>query len=194
MPTAKSANDRCSLVETIVDSDIIIRAVLGSRTDRPHGTSHDVLAALSINVELFIFNVKFDKRLSSIEPVFAVQSSRINSRIGRTLYVTGLKSTVVKTALAIRIRYYDSTTIRIKFRMLAVTQIDFVLLLGSRIKAEVCLICKVVRVKENFDDARFRYKCLRLLGFTAKYTLLLAIVHFGLLIAVYYLYIKRNFF
>lgn len=69
--------------------------------------------------------------------------------------------------------------------MLAVPQINLELLLCTRVETEICLIRKVVSVKQNLDEARLRDECLRLLGLAAEKTRVFPVAHIRLGVAIH---------
>lgn len=69
--------------------------------DWPHGTGHDVLTSLAINVELLVLYVQFDEWQCSVEVVGTVQVAGVHSGVRRGLDVTGLQTTVFKHAVTI---------------------------------------------------------------------------------------------
>lgn len=71
--------------------------------------------------------------------------------------------------------------------MLTIPQIYLVLLLCSRIEAEVGLIREVVREEDKFDKGGLRDKRLRLFYFPAEESRLLPVGHVRLLVPVDYL-------
>lgn len=86
--------DRASLVDTIVYLNVIVRAVFLSRRNWSHGASHDVLASLSVYIELFVFYVQFDEGKPCVQVIPAVETPGVYTWICRGLYVAGLKPTV----------------------------------------------------------------------------------------------------
>ena len=161
--------------------------MLGARADRPHGTGHDILASLPVDVELLVLDVELNEGQPRVQPVLAVKSARIDARVRRTLDVAGLQPAVLEAALAVGAGYHLATTVGIELRMLAVTQVDLVLLLGTRVETEVGLVGEVVRVEEHANEGRFRDEGLGLLGFAAEDARFLAVVHLRFRVAVRYL-------
>lgn len=76
--------------------------------DGPHGASHDVLAALTVDVELLVFDVKFYERQPRVQVVAAVQVPGIYPRIRGGLHVARLQSTVPEDPLAVRAAIFVS--------------------------------------------------------------------------------------
>lgn len=100
------------------------------------------------------------------------------------MHVTRLQPAVLEYALAVAAGHDLAATIRIKLRMLAVSQIYLKLLLGARIEAEVRLIGEIVRVEDHPHEAGLADEGLRLFGLAAVDTRVLAIAHLRLRVAV----------
>lgn len=94
--TAKCADDRSGLIEAVVYPDVVVGTVLGAGADGPHGTGHDVLAALPVDVELLVLDVELDEGLTRVQPVLAVQSAWVDARVCRTLNVACLQAAVLR--------------------------------------------------------------------------------------------------
>ena len=118
--TAESSDDRSRFVETVVDTKVVVRTVFGTGTDGTHWTGHDVLATLTIYIELLVLYVQFDEWQSGVEPILAMQCPWIDTRISRTLNVASLQSTVLESALAVSAGHDFTPALWVKLGMLPI--------------------------------------------------------------------------
>lgn len=181
---AESADNGVGLVLTVVDADIIVGTMLRAGTDGAHGAGHDVLAPLTVDVEFLVLDVKLYEWQPSVKSVFAVESAGIDAGVSRALDVTGLETTVLENAFAVASGHNFTAPIRVELGVLSVSEVDFELLLGSRVEAEVCLVGEIVGVKKYADETCLRNKGLRLFRFPAKYPWVFSVAHFGLSVAI----------
>ena len=84
------------------------------------------------------------------------------------------------------------TSIWVEFWMLSISQINFVLLLGSGVKTKVRLFREIIDREDEADDARFRNKSLRLFNFSTKLARFSPITQPTLSIPIYDLWIEST--
>lgn len=61
----------------------------------------DVFSPLTVDGKLLVLDVQLDEGQSGLQPVSTLEGPRVNSRIGRRLYVAGLQPAVAKFSLTV---------------------------------------------------------------------------------------------
>lgn len=87
-------------------------------SDWSHGACDYIFTSLTVHVEFFVLYVQTDKRIFSVQPIIALEISRIHSWIRWTLDITCLQSTFFKCPITIAplINLNKVKTISVQYR------------------------------------------------------------------------------